>query len=267
MRSAVVVLSLLVGLALGKSASATYLIDPTGGTSLNSLFSITSGGATGELDNGCTAARALGFSFNFFGSPLTSVFVSTNGSVNSAFNSSNNDVGWSASTGGTQRIAPAWDDYQIKAGDAVTEKKTAEYYSITWDIHRASIASFVYHQQALLIGAGTTIQGFPFLAGDIAFSYNGMDAPFSGATVGLRQSASVFSVPPSGLGVDADGRITSYANPLYSTGNSFVLFRDNGAGGYTVTLEAFTSVVPEPGSLALLGLGGVALALRLRKRR
>jgi hypothetical protein len=281
MRAVVVVLSLSLLLGLSRAASAAYLIDPTGGTALTSLFSAVNGGATGELDNGSTSGgRALGFSFNFYGSAITSIFVSTNGSLTNSFNISNADVGWSSSPGSTQRIAPAWDDYQIDpVNDSVIEKKTADYYSATWNVRRINQvpgSNPTMKMQAVLIGSATTLQGFNFQPGDIAFSYNGMQTPHSGgATIGVRQTASNFQVPCSaatpcaGAGVSSDGRITTYSDPIYtSAGTTFFLFRPNAGNGYDVSLESFiSSAVPEPGALGLIALAALPGVILLRRRR
>jgi hypothetical protein len=266
--------SIAVSLSLAKTASAGFLVNPTGGTNLASpnLFSQTSGGATGELDNGAVS-RALGFTFPLFGTNISTVFVSINGSLTNTFNTSNLDVTWGSSPGGTNRIAPAWDDYKLVGPDRIVEQKTADYYSMTWEVSTFG-AGAKMKQQALLIGSGVTIQGFPFIAGDIAFSYNGMGAPTdsSGATIGVRQTNTNFAVPCSpgtpctAVGVDAGGRITSYADPVFSAaGSQFLLFRPNGTS-YDVSLQSTVAAIPEPGTLAFLGLA-MPILLRLRRKK
>jgi hypothetical protein len=268
--------SIAVSLSLEKTASAAFLVDPTLTPNTNlaspNLFSSSSVGATGELDNGATkVARPLGFTFPLFGTNISSVFVSINGSLTDVFNASGTDVAWPSSTGGTTRIAPAWDNLKLVGPDKIVESTNANYYAVTWEVSTNG-AENKDKMQALLVGGATTIGGFSFLAGDIAFSYNGMNGvpDSSGATIGLRQSNSVYAVPPNaGTGVGSDGRTgagtTDYGSAIYSSGSTdFILFRPNGTG-YDVSIQSTLAAIPEPTTLALLGLGMAGLLVRSRR--
>ncbi len=53
------------------------------------------------------------------------------------------------------------------------------------------------------------------------------------------------------------------------SGNQFAIYAKTGpdlAGVYTTTLGTYTTAVPEPGTVALLGLGGLFGLLALRRR-
>jgi hypothetical protein len=280
MRSAIVALSLSLLCALPALADP-YLIDPTGGTPL----------AFTDNDNGTRpVARPLGFTFNFFNESLTGLHPGVNGALawTGAQGSTTGNGGFDTGglpVGTVRRIAPFWDDLLLLdptngGTDSILEKRAntggSIYYSVTWSVHKFGQTTAVgptMEFQTVLFGGAQSVRGFSFLADDIAFSYKTLASPQGGfATAGLQEGSGTnrVAVPPAATGADAFGRYTSSSSiPIHNTTNQFILFRRNsGTGDYTVTLETLTSAaVPEPGSLALLGLGGALLALRFRRPR
>jgi len=90
-----------------------------------------------------------------------------------------------------------------------------------------------------------TLKGFNFQTNDIAFSYEKVSAPIANSssfeledgqptlTVGLSKDGTT-AVPLPG---DANGAITESQKPLLPVDNRFILFRPNGTGGYTASIE------------------------------
>lgn len=202
---------------------ADLLIDPTGGTV---LFS-----DSAQHDDQ-VIRRSLGFTGLFYGVPSTTADVSTNGLLNF------NLVAGSQQTlpASLPVIAPFWVDLIINAGDGasiVENMSPGIYYAATWlGMENSSTlgperASF----QVVWFGSSTVINGFPFLAGDLAFSYETdvITWPSSSSpTVGISTPVgSLYASPfPSGT-----------ANPpsqLPTLPGTFLLFRPNASGNYDV---------------------------------
>ncbi len=218
--------ALLAGLL---PARASLLLDPTGGTVLfdDAAF-------RDDLVNG---GRSLGFTGNFFGTPTTTVDVSTNGHLNFS-----NDASLGGALGpGIARIAVLYDDLVIQAGSggSVSERLLpGTFYAATWS-GMQNFPSSVTTQtfQAAWFGAATTLRGFTFQPDDIVFSYLGPIQPFNGdsATVGLNDGVGGF-VPAPGT---TDGSLSAAtANLLPAAEGGFLLFRPDGAGNYTPYIAA-----------------------------
>jgi hypothetical protein len=256
-------LSFVAGVVLclaSHMADAQLLVDPTGGTTLS----------FNNTDDGVVTGRTLGFAGQFFGTAKTTVDVTTNGNLNF---SGDTDFHNTSMPLGVSRISPLWDDLDISTNNAkVIEKSSAgSYYSVTWQNVSSRNFDGTDTFQVVWFGAPTNINSFNFLPGDFAFAYSNLDAGFRtggasndpGATVGLdKGDNSTFSSLPG----DADGLITdSQKNLLPVNNGQFLLFRPNGLGGYTTSLQP--AAVPEPGGVALwtsmLGTG----AFLLRRRR
>ena len=252
--------ALLAGMLAAKPANADLLIDPTGGTSL--IFS--------DPDNSVRAARPLGFTGQFFGLDKTTVDISTNGNLNFTGNTSFADGIFPRSTA---RIAPLWDDLTLNDSGSVTtpgtivEKISAGvYYSVTWvnvfrstSLNPSKIDTF----QAVWFGAAATISGFTFQKNDIVFAYKMVNADFDtagspggSATVGVNKGTDNAAAILPG---SANGAIIAATkNLLPLAAGQFVLFRDNGAGGYTASIQSAASGATVTGSLSLEGISNLS---------
>jgi hypothetical protein len=253
-----------IALALAPAARAGYIIDPTGGTTLWS--------APPDHDDDYTT-RSLGFTFNLYGQNLTQIGVTVNGNLSSPTNNSwvNSSL---PSNDGVRRVDALWDDLYLFTGEngSVIERKSSAYYAVTWDnVQRYSDPTSIrYSFQAVLFGSDTTINGFAFQTGDIAMGYNPINAysaSYLTATVGLNEGDGVGFTPTPGT---TDGAVSgSNVNVLPTGTNQFVLYRPDGAGGYTASVQEFgVSPVPAPPGFILAGLGclGMVGGLRLRRR-
>ncbi len=241
-------LSLLGALAV--TANAQFLDNNAGssiGTGDDSTYSYTLGGA-----------------FTYYGTPTSTVGVCTNGFVQIGASTYSNyaNVGFPGTSGAPPAmVAPFWDDlYVVNTGFFMNGYTNANYDAFTWHAeHYSGANSSNLNLQAILFRGAVNLQGFNFLAGDIAFSYGTMNGgtPGNTATVGINAGDGVNFVTAPGTvnGTEAGGNIPNFA----STGQ-FFLFRPNAGGGYSGTLSS----VPEPASMVALGLGAVAL---LRRRR
>ena len=96
-----------------------------------------------------------------------------------------------------------WDDLHLDthAGATIEDKSDgASYYASTWrniGFFGGAATTFLTFQ-SLMVCMDTTICGFAFHAGDIAFSYDGNVLPASGdCTIGINKGDSVgFAVLP-----------------------------------------------------------------------
>lgn len=252
-------LRLLIATAVGlaswtATASADLLIDPTGGTNIS--FS--------DINDGMVT-RQLNGSFNFFGAPITKVGVSVNGllSISSTVNYGA-DAALSSSTL-SNTIDPFYDDLTLFTSGKVSDQTVSgSYYEVTWSgvyDHGYLATGATDTFQAVLFFGNTVVNGYQFLAGDIAISYGSMLGVFNTgtATVGLGSSVSNY-VPLAGT---TDGQIRNYS--LLPTGSNFLLFRPNGSNSYNASTQSLVqpAAVAEPSSWVLLG-AGLILATRLR---
>lgn len=227
-------------------ASAGYLIDPTGGTVL--------WGDSTDVDD-ITQNRALGFTFNFFGTPRSAVDVSTNGNLNFSSFDGYTNTGFPYSVA---MIAPLWDDLYIfqGSGQKITEKSVAgQYYSVTWDVSQFSNTVPRYQFQVVLFGGTTSINGTTYLPDDIVFAYQRVDADFRNgdATVGLNKGDRTFATLPD---FESTGGLLGEAQAglLPTASQMLLLARPDGSGDYG---GDFVTAVPEP-STWVLGAGGFA---------
>ena len=236
-----------------RPAEAQLLVDPSTGTTL-----------TFPNPDDAVVNRTLPGTapFRFFGTPFTNVGVSTNGNLNFTNNAS---VANSPFPAIVARIAPLWDDLIFRTtvpASSVVENAAPSYYAVTWNnIGVFGSADARHTFQAVWFGADTTLSGFDFRADDIAFSYLSVANFFSvsggnaNATVGLNRGPGAAVVLPG----TTNGIVTSSSQLPLARG--FVLFRADEAGGYNA------SIIPEPGTLALLGTGTVSLLGWRRRRR
>jgi hypothetical protein len=238
--------TLILGLLVVAASSQALMVDYSSATLL------------GQGDDS-NFSYTLGGNFNFYGAPTNTVGVCTNGFIGSATNFGN--VTFPTTT--AANIAPFWDDWLSSgAGQGVFGQTTGAtgYDTITWNTgyFSSSNGTGVGTFQAILVRNNSTIQGVNFLAGDIIFNYDSLGTGGSG-TVGLNQGDGVRSVYASGLTGSAT---TSAQVALWTAGRNYYLFRPDGNGGYTASQGA---AVPEPASMAALGLGALALLRRRRK--
>lgn len=239
------------------SARANLLVDPTGGTTIP------------LAGDDATTTRNLGGSFSYYGTTYTSLAASTNGNLNTSGSARFSDSPLSGLGG---FIAPFYDDLYV-SGDAtsyVTEKVVAgQYYAATW-VSAFDLSSILPGTgntfQAVLFTGAATLNGFAFQAGDIAFSYSTLNAPFSRgtATVGIANLTGSSTAPLPGT---TDGQISNYN--LLPTGSSFLLFRpDATQTTYAASIVTpGTGTVPEPSSAVLCGIAGLAGLVAARARR
>lgn len=241
-------------LVVNTPVKAGYLIDPSGGT-------VIFNDSTDIDDN--TINVPVGFSASFYGTAFTSVDVSTNGNLNfSASNSWTN----SAFPNSLAMIAPLWDDHFIYQGSGqnIVESASApNYFAVTWNVSQYNNTFPKFQFQVVLFGAATSISGFDFQEGDIAFAYQYIDPVFRNgdATVGLNSGNNSFATIP-GL---TDGIITDSQAGLLPTGSGqFALFRyDPQSGNYNSSIET----VPEPAALASLATGLISIGFYRQRRR
>jgi hypothetical protein len=266
-------------LACSLSASADpYLIDPTGGTALTFT--------AGDNDNGVTANQALGFNFTLFpgganATTSTNLAASVNGFLVMRVTGVpttgivDSSRGFPIPSEQMRIIGAFWDDLVIPAGStgSVTKQSTANYTAVTWNVYRqgqSGITAPTTNFQAAVFGAGTTVRGFNFLANDIAFTYNSLPTTPEGgsAAIGLNSGFTGVGAAPAAalIGNDAQGRVTgTTAIPLHNTADQFLLLRPDNVGGYTISIQTLAAAIPEPSTLALLGLGMAGLLVRSRR--
>jgi hypothetical protein len=223
--------SLACGLGLGfapHDAAAGLVIDSTGGTVLS--FSNT--------DDAVVAGRSLGFAGSFFGSPKTTVDVSTNGNLNFSSNTDYHNAAFPQL--GVARIAPLWDDLIVSTpGSAIEKVSAGNYYSLTWqNVYHISQPSSVVNAQVVWFGSTQTIGGFTIQANDLVFSYATVSGTTFSSTVGLNKGDGVgFAVLPG----TTNGLVNDPAT-LPTGAGQFVLFRPNGLGFYDSVILLFTDL-------------------------
>lgn len=229
-RLAALALAVLAG-----QASAQLLIDPSGGTVLST---------TGDTDN-VYVGRSLGFTGKFFGEDKTTVDVSVDGNLNFSNNGSSSN---GAFPNGVARIAPAWDNMFVYAGNTVTENAVAgQYYAVTWKISTHSFAHVYREFQVVWFAAPMTIGGIDFKADDIAFCYHGTGANNVSwnLTAGLNKGDSATFVPTPR---DTDALIgqveAADVLPSYDPTGGIVLFRPVGNTYASVIVAGLHSDCP-----------------------
>ena len=243
-------------MVLGSSPAAegaTIGPDAFGYTATNEIpfsFTTIAGTGTNIIDNSDDgiASRSIGFTFNFYGTPYTTAFVSGNGlltfdSANGSF--ANSDL---TATPLQASIAAFWDDlftdddatdavYHQVIGDAGSRQSIFQWNNVG---HFAFVGGRVTFQ--LILFEGTDEIMLRFLDAD--FSRPGFDFGAS-ATVGIKNA-----------GLQGGERLLWSFNQGVITDNSSILFSP----------ATTAAAVPEPGTLLLLG-SGIAAAAAARRRR
>jgi hypothetical protein len=242
-------------LGIGCMAQAGLIFNPHNG---DSLFD-------GDADDN-TVTRFLDEDYFLFDAPFASVDVSTNGNLNFNDNVNFQNEGFPSEFAGGM-IAPLWDDYIMAPGSDVLEHDGVGFYAFTWKNMASWRDSNSRHTfQAVLFATDQNFGGFNFLSRDIAFAYrsNGKGPNDEDATVGLNAFGGGLA---AGLPGDGQTLLTGTDFGRLPLGpNEFILFRWNGEG-YNVSLQKTVTVVPEPGTLAALGLGAAWLVARRSRKK
>lgn len=243
---------LAVGVA---SAHAGLILSPLGGFT---EFS------TGDDD---VLTQDLGANYQFYGQSFSSIDISTNGNLNFASNTDFNNVQFPDLSTGAM-IAPLWADFTLVQNSRVIYSQGSGFFGVTWN----NVSTFFdqtqkFTFQALMFNQSQNMGGFNFHAGDIAFAYGGLGGPLNSqdsGTVGLNKGQ---GTGDAGLPGTGQTLITSADFPkLEPFKTEFILYRYNGVG-YDVSYEHLNSAVPEPSTMAVIGLGAMGLMRRRRKRK
>jgi len=226
-------------------------------------------GSSLGLGDDTTTTVNLGFAFPFLGGAYTSVEVSSNG-----FLSLGGSNGAQCCSGdvtkflnGTARIALAWFDLYPPGGGAVRFNSFGDRAVFTWDgvpafnIVDGGTDTNIF--QAQLLVDGTIILGYSHFGPDTVGS--GSFSELIGVTPG-NAASDPGSTDLYNLTVFDTGSIgTIYMLMTPSTTPDFsgwnIVFQPNGQNGWVSSTYAQT-VVPEPGTIVLLG-SGLALCLIL----
>jgi hypothetical protein len=140
---------------------------------------------------------ALGGTFQFYGSNITSIGMTTNGYLSTTGAPFNYGSSWPIV--GDGEIGCFMDDLDSRGGGYYNDHgSTGTYDQFTWNTQHYNGTGGIFMQAVLFRGA-TTIGGFNFQAGDIAFSYDSISetqgALFNG-NVGLNDGNGSFITAP-----------------------------------------------------------------------
>lgn len=263
------------------AAASTAMADAS---ALGLLFPFDSGNTAGwtqsmaRNDDGSTGSISLGFDFCFYENNFSSVFINNNGNL-----SFNGPIASFSPTGfpiGTPMIAPFWADVDTRSTAGVDATNTNLVWHkfvdmngdnandtlvVTWDgvgvfpNNNTVVNTF----QVAITGLRNGFGGPNGLGGlNAAFSFGDMNwsvgtASGNAATVGINEGSGDFQFDQIGRFV---GRGTAYNGNGLDGQTSETDYLD----GRDYFFDACAGIVPAPGALALLGLGGIAAGRRRR---
>ncbi len=180
----------------------------------------------------------LPFAFNYFGTPYTQAYITTNGLI--TFGTSTSQYSDSlGSLGSYKAIAPAWNDWilDVNLGRDIRIAPGANTLTVLWDVARYSNFARTARFEAVLNRNG-----------NIRFNYGRASESFAGdVTIGLSDGAGIT------LASQLMSRPNFSLNNLVST-----TFTPNGAGSYTETVSNSNTRLAAAGPIsgsALLGQG------------
>jgi hypothetical protein len=255
---ATVALACFVGVAWAAEPARAATIGPDSfgyiATDEDITYSFTdiSGSASSALVNGddSTTTQNIGFNFEFYGTTYTQVSWSPNGLMTFGGTDgdfANTDFATAGPGGNLPSIAVFWDDLQFfQSGSDQTYYGTygssgSQYFVIQWNLvsHFFNSNDPATFQVILYEGSNQIL----FLYDDISFGDSNFDYGAT-ATVGIR---------------DTSGESNGY-NLVWSYDSASL------SDGYAILFNP----IPEPGTIALYGLGALGLAgvaFRRRRRR